>query len=153
MMTAASYDLLPTSTNAIARNLYLSSPKLIQVRTLTPLWPLYNKCAADKPSFAASSADPVLYASATFDIPITAVAEGSQARASFEADFKEGVVASMASGGITISESNIEIVAISAGSIMALSALSSSSTVRQLSLQSVVAQLACLGGRCGALVC
>ena len=87
------------------------------MRILTPLWPLYSKCAADRPSFATSSADPVLYASATFDIPITAIA-GSRARASFEADFKEGVVASMALGGITIRESNVEIVAISAGSII-----------------------------------
>ena len=88
------------------------------MRTLTALWPLYSKCAADRPSFAASSADPVLYASATFDIPITAIAVGTPARASFEADFKEGVVASMASGGVTISESNVEIVAITAGSII-----------------------------------
>jgi hypothetical protein len=66
----------------------------------------------------AAGSGPVLYASATFDIPITAIAEDPQARASFEADFKEGVVASMALGGITISESNVEIVAISAGSII-----------------------------------
>ncbi len=60
----------------------------------------------------------MLYASATFGMAISSIPKGSAARAVFEVDFKAGVVASMALGGVNISDSNVEIVAISAGSII-----------------------------------
>ena len=60
----------------------------------------------------------VLYALATFNMAISTIPEGSGARVAFEVDFKAGVVASMASGGVSVRNSDVEIKAISAGSIV-----------------------------------
>ena len=59
----------------------------------------------------------LLYASATFEIPITAI-EAADTRVAFEDDFKAAIVASMGSAGVSISAASVEIVAITAGSVI-----------------------------------